>query len=192
MLCSNTNNTSCGKWRGTLHLLLGLCCLAFCSCVNDMEKVNFFSRKDLPTQQVKEADIVRSARGDLQISMQAPIIEIYNKPENKTVYPQGVQIYFYNENHTKKAFLRADYAISYDDKDMMEAKKNVVIIDYGTGDTSYLDDLYWNSSEKRIYSNNPVKSINGPRVTYGDGFESDESFETPRILHQRGTVVINE
>ena len=162
------------------------------SCVNDIEKVNFFNRQHLPAQEVKDANIIRSVSGELQVSVKAPVIDIYQKPENKTVYPKGVQLYFYNADRTKKAYMRADYGISYDDQNLMMVRDNVVIIDYRTGDTSYLDDLTWNSNERRIYSNNPVRSVNGQRVTLGDGFVSDENFENPQVLHQRGTVVINE
>jgi LPS export ABC transporter protein LptC len=181
------------RWhRSVCYLLFCLCGIMAASCVNDIEKVNFFNRQHLPAQEVKDANIIRSVSGELQVSVKAPVIDIYQKPENKTVYPKGVQLYFYNADRTKKAYMRADYGISYDDQNLMMARDNVVIIDYRTGDTSYLDDLIWNSNERRIYSNNPVRSVNGQRVTLGDGFVSDENFENPQVLHQRGTVVINE
>ena len=68
----------------------------------------------------------------------------------------------------------------------------MVVIDYRTGDTSYLETITWNSAQHRIYSDNPVKSVNGKRVTYGDGFESDDEFTMPYIKGQRGTMTIEE
>lgn len=162
------------------------------SCANDMEKIEFFGRKELPYQIIDSASVVRSSEGNLQMVMDAPHIEVYKNPENKTVCPQGVKVTFYDALGKKKAFLKGDYGISYDDRKMMEVQKNVVIIDYHTGDTSYLADLIFNQAEHRIYSQHPVKSVNGPRVTMGDGFESDENFTNPQILHQRGTVLIEE
>ncbi|MBR6330572.1 MAG: hypothetical protein IKR79_02860, partial [Bacteroidales bacterium] len=61
-----------------------------------------------------------------------------------------------------------------------------------SGDTSYLNSIIWNSAEHRIFSRDTIKSVNGARVTYGDGFESDDEFTAPRILHQRGTMTFDE
>lgn len=184
------------KWDATggrrrIRLLLVVCCL-LASCSNDMEKVQFFDRRDLPHQTLKGAHIYRSESGRLQLVMEASDIKVYRTPENKTVYPKGLKLHFYSEDRREKAFLTAGYGISFDDRNLMKAAKGVVIVDYRTGDTSYLDNLIWNSAEHRIYSNNPVRSVNGQRVTLGDGFVSDENFENPQILHQRGTVLVNE
>ena len=75
---------------------------------------------------------------------------------------------------------------------MVEARNNVVSVDFRSGDTSYLNSIVWNSSEHRIYSDDTIKSVNGQRVTYGDGFESDDNFNEPRILHQRGTITFDD
>jgi hypothetical protein len=51
-----------------------------------------------------------------------------------------------------------------------------------------MESLIWDKKEKKIYSDKPLKSVNESRVTYGDGFESDENFKNPQIIHQRGTL----
>ena len=74
----------------------------------------------------------------------------------------------------------------------MKAQDSVVVIDYQNGDTIYLEDIIWNSNEDRIYSNHSVRAVNGQRVTYGDGFVSDQQMQNLRILRQRGTVEVEE
>lgn len=167
--------------------------LLIVSCGSDMEKVRFFDRKTLPTQTIVDGVIVRSSMGNRQMRMEAPLIESYDNPEHKTVYPQGVSLTFFEGGSTKpKVSLKAGYAVSYDDKRRMEARDSVVIIDFGTGDTTYLTNIIWDQNEQRIFSQKPVRSVNGPRVTLGDGFESDENFVHPLIYHQRGTIEWNE
>ena len=70
----------------------------------------------------------------------------------------------------------------------MMVRDSVVIVDLQRGDTIYLHNLTWNEMEHRVYSDSTVRTKNGPRVTYGDRFESDDAFESPRIYHQRGTI----
>lgn len=158
------------------------------SCVNDLEKVKQFDKQNLPDQTIKDANIHRSSQGRLQLVMEAPLIEMWDAPESKTEYRQGVKLQFFNGPNNPTALLTARYAISYDSRQEMLVRDSVVIIDLRSGDTNYLQDLVWNSLEHRIYSCHPVRSINGQRVTYGDAFESDDAFDAPQIVHQRGTI----
>ena len=64
----------------------------------------------------------------------------------------------------------------------------MVVIDYSNGDTVYLEDIIWKSNEDIIYSNHPVRAVNGNRITYGDGFVSDENMSNLRITRQRGII----
>lgn len=171
-------------------LLLFLSVLA--SCRNDMEKVHFFDPKDLPQQSLDSVSMYRSQNGNVDMIMTAPAVTIYETPQRKTVYPKGVNMKFVDKNNKLVASIRADYAYSLDEKKIIEARNNIVVIDYRSGDTSYLKSLVWNSADHRIYSMDPVRSVNGERVTIGDGFESDEEFKTPFILRQRGTMTIED
>lgn len=169
-------------------MLLALLFLLAASCTNDIDKVRFFDRKTLPNQSIKDAHITRSSSGHVQMVLDAKVIEKYTEPEEKTLYPQGVAIDFLNEDGSKKAHMWAQYAEDLTARNLMQARDSVVIVDFGSGDTVYLKNLTWNKDEHRIYSNNLLRSVNGQRLTYGDGFESDDNFEHPQILHQRGTI----
>lgn len=175
---------------------LSLCALVFMmlalGCANDMQDIHLFDRQTLPDQEIRNAHVRRSESGKLQMELDAPLIRQYHEPTSKTIYPQGVSLRFYGSDRVLKTALTARYAISLDDKEMMEARDSVVVIDYGSGDTVYLDNIIWNSNEDRLYSNRPVKAVNGNRITYGDGFVSDGRMENLRVVRQRGTIEFNE
>lgn len=158
------------------------------ACSNDMETVQLFDHQMLPEQRINKAVVTRSEHGLVQMRLEAPLVERYGEPNPKVEYPEGVTIFFYDDSSQLKAFLRANYAVSLETKHRMEARDSVVIIDYRSGDTSYLEDIVWLQYEQRIFSEHPLRSVNGTRVTYGDGFESDESFTNLTIMHQRGTI----
>lgn len=169
-----------------------LLALLLASCRNDMEKVRLFDPQNLPQQSLDTIRAVRSLGGKKQMVLSAPRVVVYDKPERKTVYPDGIDMMIFDYAGAVAASIKAEYAHSLDEKKIVEARRNVVIIDFGSGDTSYLNSIVWNSAEHRIYSNDTVKSVNGKRITYGDGFESDDEFTAPRILHQRGTMTFEE
>lgn len=180
------------KSKSLMPLLLVLYAITLVSCVNDIEKVRFFDKKELPNQAVKEAVMRRSSSGNVQMVMTTPLVEKYMEPKERTIYPQGLMVDFLNTDGSKKAYLWTLKAEEQIEEKLVLAQDSVVIIDYETGDTVYMKNLTWNREEGRMYSNDLIKSVNGQRLTYGDGFESDDEFKNPQIFHQRGTIEWND
>ena len=114
------------------------------ACRNDMEKIQFFEQKELPQQTLDSVCMFRSQEGTVDVIMTAPSVVIYDTPQKKTVYPKGVSMRIVDKRNQPVASIRADHAYSLDEKKIIEARKNVVIIDYRSGDTSYLESLVWN------------------------------------------------
>lgn len=176
------------KRRFTRLLVLSCYILLLTACGNDIEKTRIFEPQTLPDVTIYNARIQRSEQGRLQMVMHAPLMEQYSQPEAKTLYRKGVSARFFNGYQKPTATLRARYAATYDKRSVMMVRDSVVIVDLQRGDTIYLHNLTWNEMEHRVYSDSTVRTKNGPRVTYGDRFESDDAFESPRIYHQRGTI----
>lgn len=162
--------------------------LSLVSCTGKMEDISRFERQNPPDQELKQAHIRRSERGRLQMEMDAPLIRLYREPVSQTQYPQGVYLRFYDDDRRLKTIISAQRAVSYDDRNIMKASDSVVVIDFSSGDTIYLEDIIWRDNEDIIFSNHPVRSVNGNRVTYGDGFVSDEQMANLRITRQRGVI----
>lgn len=157
-----------------------------------MSDISRFERRNLPDQEIRQAHIRRSEHGRLQVELDAPLIVQYRQPASRTVYPKGIMLRFFDEDRRLKTSIRADKAISFDDRNIMKATDSVVVIDYSNGDTVYLDDIVWRDNEDIIFSNHPVHAVNGNRVTYGDGFVSDEQMNNLRITRQRGVIEFND
>lgn len=157
-----------------------------------MKDIERFDRQTPPDQQIKEARIHRSEQGHLQVEIDAPLITRYSQPSARTLYPRGVDLRFYDEGGRLKTTIHADHATSYDDRNIMKASDNVVVVDYSNGDTIYLEDIVWRDDDDIIFSNHPVRAVNGNRVTYGDGFASDEQMTDLRITRQRGVIEFSE
>lgn len=188
-------NKAIGTGRNALFLSLCILILTLTGCKND-HKMLSEDRTDSAYQVVNDAHVRRSENAQLQIELDAPLIEKYDLPRPITKFysrgDQRVQLRIYGEGNTLKASIEADYAISYDDRDIMEAYDSVVVIDYKGGDTILLQDLIWNSAEDRIYSEHPVRARNGNRLTEGDGFTSNQRMDDMHIIRQRGVIEFND
>ncbi len=169
--------------------------LSLAGCTSNIQSIP--DRSDSANQRVEGAHVHRSDAGHLQLELDSPLIYKYERPLAKTVYSSAngeqVKMRFFDEHDGhQKVSIAADSAISFDDRNIMEAHGNVVVVDFGSGDTIYLFDLVWNSNEDRIYSDNPVRARNGNRLTEGDGFTSDERMDNLHIIRQRGVIEFND
>lgn len=165
------------------------------ACTGQLQSIP--DRSDSAVQELSVTHVRRSEGGRLQLELDAPIIQRYEMPQPITKFRSrsGVQVkirFFAASDGHKTASIFADSAISYDDRDMMEAHGNVMVIDHKTNDTVYLQDLRWNGDEDRAYSDNPVRARNGRRLTEGDSFVSDGRMENMQITNQRGVIEFND
>ena len=66
--------------------------------------------------------------------------------------------------------------MNHESDNMMEAKRNVVITNYETGEIIETEHLIWDVNKKLIYSNTQIKQTKSDGSIYiGQKFESDES-----------------
>jgi LPS export ABC transporter protein LptC len=193
---TTANNKPSGAGRKVLLPTAFLFLLSLLAACDGDKKMIPEDRRDSADQEVCGAHVRRSEYGKLQLELDSPLIQKFEKPIAKTIYKSAngerVQLRLYDDDRSIKSSIEANYAISYDDRDIMEAHDSVVVIDYSNGDTIYLEDLIWNSSEDRIYSEHPVRAKNGNRITEGDGFVSDQRMENMQIIRQRGIIEFEE
>ena len=114
-----------------------------------------------------------------------PLLEGYSLArEPYREFRKGVKITTYQNDSltTVDAVLTANYAIYYENRELWEAKGNVVV-EKSDGKTLYTQQLFWNARTKKIYSNVDSKIVqnNGRDVFIGEGFESDEEFKDWRF-----------
>ena len=145
----------------------------------------------------ENATIIKSKNGRRSLVFSAPLVEGYTLgtvPYRE--FREGVHVETFNNDSlvTVDVILDADYAIFYENRQLWEARGNVVVQKMNEGRTTlYTQQLFWNIDTKRVYSNVDSKLVeNGGRdVAYGDGFESDDRLEFPRWHKGRGMVTVN-
>ena len=174
--------------------LIVLLYLSFSSCKNDIEKVKSFDKfTTAPVESAKDITVIRSDSGNIQMLMTSKQLDRYEGEQMYTKFPKGLKVLFYDQMKMVKTILTANYAINYEDRRVLEANNNVVIVDIKKGDTIYTEQIIWDQNRRVIYSSTPVKRVNKDGSTlYGDGFDADESFESYQLRRPRGSMVIDK
>jgi len=132
----------------------------------------------MPVESAKDIEIIYSEEGSPRALLTSPQ---YNKYEGKNPYmefPDGIKLIFFDSLNNEKSQLTANYAISDEKSQIMEAKNNVVVINYEKNETINTEHLIWDQKKQLIYSNVFVKISTKDEVIYGqEGFESDQNMD---------------
>ena len=149
------------------------------------------SEETMMTEYSEDLSVVMSQNGRRSYQFVTPLLEGYSLAREP--FRKGVKITTYQNDSltTVDAVLTANYAIYYENRELWEAKGNVVV-EKSDGKTLYTQQLFWNARTKKIYSNVDSKIVqnNGRDVFIGEGFESDEEFKDWRFRRMKGRMEV--
>lgn len=183
------------SYKQQVHLLRAgvlVFLLLFVSCSKEKNTQTKPADKSLPSQVVRNAHLIRSLGGNVDIELTAPLIEIYSRDTSLMCCPQGIDITFINPDMTKKAHLKADYAINRNNSNLYYIKDNVQIIDFENQDTFYCTDLYWIKDSALLRTDLPVRRVSSSGTDFGDGLRATDTFDSVRIKNPHGTQIVED
>ena len=157
------------------------------SCTNDPKLVQeFVSYKQQAIEQIKGAELLHTENGKLKVRVVAISIERFQDIQPALIFSDYLEVYFYNDSSQLQSTLMADYASIDEDKKIMLAQNNVILIN---NDNKKLetDELVWDENKNKIYTDKKVKITTGKEVVYGEGFTSTPDFNQYSITKIHGT-----
>lgn len=167
--------------------------LLFSSCDMSMEreKVEKILNDTLFSETAENVEMQFSDSGQLKAVLFAPLLERFPAKEPYTVFDKGVTGYFYGSSGKVENSLRAQYAISYDSKKLVELKKDVQLINFKREKLN-TEKLIWDQNTGKIYTDEFVKITTDENIIYGEGFEANQDFTEYRIFKAKGEVSLDE
>ena len=168
-----------------------LIALLSASCENDIKVVNNLNSPDtLPVETAKNIELIYSDSGEMQVWLKSPLYNTYEGKNPYTEFPKGVEVIFYNPGKKVKSTMKANYAIIYQKTKIMEARYNVVVVGVEKNESLNTEHLVWDERSRKIYSDDFVKVTTHDKVLFGQGFESDQSFDNWFIRKPTGFISV--
>ncbi len=147
----------------------------------------------LPQQSITKAEITYTENGHTKAILTSPIIDQYtNTPEPCMKFPKGVEILFYDSLQKVSGKIQAEYAIRYNQKQLIVAKKNVHIFDYAKNRELITEILYWDQNKKHIYNYDFTTLKDNQQVIYGDSLSLTENMNHLEMKQIRATLDYKE
>lgn len=167
--------------------IVGSATLLF-SCSKDPKRT-VVDYETLMTESSEHRTIVMMENGMRSYVFSSPLVEGYSLAKNPyQEFRRGITLTTFTSDSLslEDATITANYAIYYERQKLWEAKGNVVIIKKNRqpGDTTvtgltevYTQQLFWNATTKKIYSNVDTKVLQPDGWHFGVGFDADDDLK---------------
>ena len=161
--------------------------LVFLSCANDPKVVQeFVSGKELPIEQIKEAELIQTENGNIKVKIVANTIKRFQNSQPELIFSNNLVVTFYNDSSKVQSILKAENASIDEQKKIMIASNNVIL--KSNDKKLETEELVWNEVSNKIYTNKKVKITTGKEVIFGEGFTSNPDFTEYSIIKIHGSL----
>lgn len=164
-------------------------------CENDIERINLLtSDSEAPTISGSNITVIYSDSGKVKVQILAPTYKQFPKVERPYMeFPDGMEVFFYNDSMIIESEIRSDYAIYYSEDKLWHATGNVEVHKFNSGDALNTEELFWDEETELIYSNVHTKVQNQDGIFYGRrGFEAFQDFSNWQLKGTSGTVNVED
>ncbi len=179
------------RFRFGREALLFLLLLA--ACKNDPKEISALTGKSLyQVDRAEDITLIYSEHGKVKARIYAT--EYISNDAAKPPYmdmKKGIKAEVYNDSMQVESTLTANYARYYEKQGNFLIRDNIVVVNK-KGETLNTEELVWNQSIQKFFTEKFVKITTPTLVMYGDGLEANQDFSWYRILNQKGTMLVDK
>jgi LPS export ABC transporter protein LptC len=163
------------------------------ACKNKMSDVAAINFSDtLPDISAKNVEFTFSDSARVQIRLSGPVMYAVEGEEPYMEFPDGFTVEFYDSLLNITSTITGEYGIHYSEKNYMEARNNVVVSNFETGERLNTEELIWDRKKELIYSYKFVKITSDDGVIYGDTLEAKQDFSWRSIKNTSGEIGVKD
>lgn len=162
--------------------------LLLCACA----KTKVAEQKSKPYQEplatFYEVNTLFSDSAIVKVQLQAPSQEEYANGDRK--FPKGLVLYFFDLDKDTSSSLRARYAVYSAASTVYTVRDSVVIQNEKEGKRMDTEELHWNPTTKKVYTEKFVKITTPEERLEGMGLDALQDFSYYRILRPTGVFSV--
>lgn len=164
----------------------------FFSCQNNFKEVQNIGIVDSgPLTIAEHINTKYTDSGKLKMNLKsAKMLDFSNRAFAFFEFPIGIDLDFFDDDNNKSNVI-ADYALVYNDTDLIDLRGNVVLTTH-SNDTLFAEQLYYDQKMEWLFTNQPVKFRTKNEIINGNGFDSNRNFTNAEVLETTGIIYIDE
>lgn len=176
----------------TKNLVIAIAVTLFFSCKNNFKEVQQVGV--LQNEPIGIADTINlkysDSLGILAANLISPkMFDYSNRSFGFSEFPKGIELTVYdNKRNETKIF--ADYAIAYNDTDLIDLRGNVILATH-KGDSLFTPQMYYDQKTEWVFTNDKVRFVANGNAQLGRVFDSDRNFDILEILEHSGDMELD-
>jgi LPS export ABC transporter protein LptC len=170
------------------------CMLLLSACENSLNDIQKIASKeeDKPISRSTDVEVIYSDSAKVKARLTAPLMIELDDAKPYQEMPKGVKIIFYDDFLKVKGTITSEYAINREKENTITFRKNVVATN-AQGETFKSEELIYDQTAKKIYTNKPVQiDMGNGDVMQGVGANSNESLYPWHIDQSTGIFHVDE
>lgn len=174
-------------------------CLSFflmamlAGCNNSMNEINAIVNKT-KAQEDRGLDVTilysRNGRVEARLFTHEFIRNEHARPPY-TDMKNGLKVEFFDDSTRVRSTLTARYARWYEQAGNILIRDSIEIVN-DKGDRLYTQELVWNKSIQKFFTEKPVRIVTPTQTLYGKGMAANQDFSQYQIYEPTGTVRVNK
>lgn len=180
------------KINSKFHIVTAIAVTMFFSCKNNFKEIQQIGvLQNEPIGVAEQINLKYTDSGRLKANLLSPkMLDYSNRDFSFSEFPDGVVLHLFYENKQRNIIV-ADYAIVYNETDLIDLRGNVVITT-NAKDTVYTEQLYYNQKDDWIFTNQPVRYVSPTKIVTGNAFDSNRDFDDFGVTELTGTQYLDE
>lgn len=169
--------------------------LLLAGCENDIERINLVTEEtETPILKSTNIEVIYSDSAKVKVQILAPFYQSFPDVERPyDEFPEGMEVFFYNDSAKIESEIRADYTIYYAQEQLWHATGNVIARRLDNGDALYTEELFWDMEKEEIYSHSYTRVHNEENILYGKkGFKSNQDLSNWQLIGSSGTINVQD
>lgn len=164
----------------------------FVSCKNEIREIRAATDAiEMPVQTTYGAEYFYTEQGKLKNKLVAAQLDQFVGDQQRVEVSGGFEMVIFDSLEQPEAFILAENGVMLQTRNTLIARDNVRVFNID-GDTLKTEELTWLQDSARIFSNTHVTVISPKGTFTGDGFTSDERFETYTITNPVGRFAVQQ
>lgn len=171
-------------------VLIGVMAAAACSEDRHSYVANADDPERVPTMATTDVETFISDSGYTRYHISTPLWQMFDEAEEPYWrFPDGLELQQYDENLSEAANIVCDSARYFSRKRLWQLDGHVVMVNTER-DSFITQQLFWDQTRSRVYSDSFIHIVRSDRIIEGYGFESNQQMTAYTVHRPTGILPV--
>ena len=170
-----------------LHFALSVIVLIACDQRKSLVDQELYTG---PLASLDSMDTYISDSANRVMHLKAPKQNDYENKDKE--WPEGFLMESFNSRGVISTIIKANHVTYSKENDLYHATGNVIVRNIADGDELTTEELFWNATKEKIYTEKFVTINTDGEIHTGEGLDSNQDFTEYRILKPNGTFTLED